>query len=236
MLWRRIQTQAASTALFLVLLLIILLTFRRYGISWDEGVHDKIGTEIWNYYFSILRGQVDRQVLALGNPVAYGGVFNLITGGIQKLSPLDRFQTRHLVNALFGLLGILGCWKTARLVAGDRAAFWSALLLAIIPGYYGHMFFNPKDIPFAAGYIWALYYILGSIREFPEISWPTLIKLGLAAGLAMGIRVGGVMLLGYFGLALLFETALHWRRGGLLLPQHLVRRVVLAGVCVGGSA
>jgi len=233
MLLKRINYKAASFGLLALLLAVILFTFRHYGISWDEGVHDKIGTALVRYYLGILRGKPNTEVLLLGNPVAYGGIFNLPVAIIQRFSPLDRFNTRHLINALVGFLGILGAWKTARLLASEKAAFWTILLLAIIPGYYGHMFFNPKDIPFAAGYIWSLYYILLAFHEFPKITGFTLLKLSIAIGATMAVRVGGVMVLGYFGLAILAGTALLWKRAEMHSWRALLRRVVVPGLIVG---
>jgi hypothetical protein len=109
---RRINYRVLSYALFSALLLLVLLTFRHYGVSWDEGVHDKIGSDLLSYYLGLLHGFVDFQTLDVGSRVAYGGVFNLLIGVAQKFSPLERFDTRHLVNALVGLLE---SWAAGRL-------------------------------------------------------------------------------------------------------------------------
>ncbi|MBF0531407.1 MAG: glycosyltransferase family 39 protein, partial [Deltaproteobacteria bacterium] len=86
--------------------------------------------------------------------------FEGLSALLQPISPWGKFETRHFLNALVGLIGIIGCWKTARYLRGPQGAFYSAAFLAAMPIYYGHMFFNSKDIPFAAGYIWSLYFII----------------------------------------------------------------------------
>ena len=90
------------------------------------------------------------------NLTLYGGLYDTLVFPCNLLFRGHEFEARHFLNALVGLLGIVGCWKVARFVAGPAVAFWAALLLSIMPRYYGAMFNNPKDIPFAVGYIWSI--------------------------------------------------------------------------------
>ena len=87
------------------------------------------------------------------------------------------------------------------------------------------MFNNPKDIPFAAGGVWALYYLVLIIPTLPRPRWQLVLKLGLACGLTLGVRVGGLLLLAYLGLLLsLFALwrALETRRVGVLFREGIV--------------
>src|SRR5438309_1015667 len=97
--------------------------------------------------------------------------------------------------------------STARLFASRRPAaeaLWDRLsgivLLLLTPNYYCQMFNNPKDIPFAVGGVWATYYIVRLLPSLPRPPWRLLVKLGLAIGLAMGVRVGGLLFLCYLAL------------------------------------
>ena len=47
--------------------------------------------------------------------------------------------------------GLLGSWKLGRLLGGPAAGFTALTLLVLTPVWYGHMFNNPKDMPFAVG-------------------------------------------------------------------------------------
>ena len=117
-------------------------------------------------------------------------------------------------TALVGLAGILGAVKIGRLLAGVSGALACGLLLAAYPAYYGHMFINSKDIPFAAGYIWSLYFLLIALRQYPRVRTSTGLKLGIAMGLTMGIRVGGLLLYVYLAVLVLVCVALDrelWR-------------------------
>ena len=223
----RFRYEWATALLFFILFLIILSTYRKYGISWDEGTHDRYGTYILSYFRGFLTGQPDLTVLSIGNPVAYGGIFNLITAWLQERSTLGRFETRHLFTALIGLSGIFGCWMITRRISTEKAAFWATLFLATVPLYYGHMFFNPKDIPFAASYIWSLYFILQTLEKFPKISWPSVLGMGIFIGLTMGMRIGGVMLFGYLGLGLAVMILLAWTESKQESKRLMIRNAAM---------
>jgi hypothetical protein len=76
------------------------------------------------------------------------------------------------------------------------------ILLALTPMYYGHMFNNPKDIPFAAGVIWSLYFMAKSYLAWPNIRPSLILKLGIVYGLTLGVRVNGIMFFGFWGMIL----------------------------------
>lgn len=188
-----------ARALFLVVTLLVLVTFTDYGITWDEDVHNWYGVLVLNYYLS---GFTDLRATHWLDLFNYGGAFDMMAAILNHVSPFDTYETRHLLNGLVGVLGLVGVWKLGRALGGPRAGFLAALFLALTPNYYGQMFNNPKDVPFAAGMVWALYYIVRLAPELPWPRWSTLAKLGLAVGMALGIRVGGLLLLGYLGLLL----------------------------------
>src|SRR4051794_1743329 len=149
--WNRL-----AVVLFAIVALLVLATFRDYGVTWDEDVHFYYGFKVLDFYLSLGR---DTSYLGFENLYTYGAGFDLLTAALSRVSPLGAWETRHLVDALIGLCGIVGTWRVARLLAGPRAGLLAALLLALTPNYYGHMFNNPKDIPFATALIWSLYYI-----------------------------------------------------------------------------
>ena len=190
--------QRLSIALFLALTLLVLLTFTNYGTSWDEEGQHLYGESVFRFYLSL--GAIRSFTEIGGNLHYYGGFFELLSYVSTLVSPIGLHETRHLVSALCGIVGILGCWRLARLLAGSGAAFWAALLLTLYPSYYGHMFINSKDIPFATLYIWSLYYLILLLLKFPTIPLKAAAKLGVVIGLATGIRVGGLVLLCYFWL------------------------------------
>ncbi len=203
-----------SVVLLLAALVLALCTFRDYGITWDEDVHFAYGYQVVHYYASLF---ADRRALSWAPMLYYGAAFDASTALLAPVSPLGGYETRHLLNLLVGLLGVVGCWKLARHLAGPRAGFCAALILLLIPNYYGHMFNNPKDIPFAAATVWSLYYIARLLSALPRPPLHLTLRLGLAIGLGLGVRIGALLLLCYLGLVLCIYVA--WRAGRLGEPR-----------------
>lgn len=187
----------ASLILFNLAVLLALLTFRDHGIGWDEGVQHDYGELILRYYTT---GFEDRTAQHFHNLYLYGGLFELMAATASHLSPLEVHETRHLLNALVGIVAVLGCWKIGRMLGGPRAAFFAALLLLLTPRFTGHTFFNSKDVPFAAGYVWSVYFLLRLLPELPRPAIPSLLKLGAAIGLTLAVRAGALVLFVYLGL------------------------------------
>jgi Dolichyl-phosphate-mannose-protein mannosyltransferase len=199
-LHRREQTwDGLALALLFVALILVLLTFKDYGVTWDEDVHRWYGGFVLDYYLS---GFTDLRSLHWLDLFNYGGAFDATVAALNKISPFGVYETRHLFNAIVGLVGIVGTWKLARTLAGPRAGFIAALFLLLTPNYYGQMFNNPKDIPFAAGAVWTIYYIARLLPALPRPPFSLVVRLGIACGLTLGVRVGGLLFLAYLGMML----------------------------------
>ena len=199
-LWNRL-----SLALMLAAAVLVVLTFRGYGVTWDEDVQNWYGNLVLNYYLSLLGEMRAPNWLLLykyGDLYNYGAAFDLTTAVFNRFSPLGVYETRHLLNGFVGVLGLAGCWKLGRALGGPRAGFLAALFLALTPNYYGQMFNNPKDIPFAVGFAWSIYYLVRILPELPRPRMRLVAKLGVAIGLTMAVRIGGLLLLCYLGLML----------------------------------
>jgi hypothetical protein len=186
-----------SAGLFVIAAVLVIVTFTDYGVTWDEDVHTWYGIFVLDYYLSWFR---DLRSLQWGDLYNYGAAFDLTAAALNHLSPFGTYETRHLLNGLVGALGLVGVWKLGRALAGPRAGFIAALFLVLTPNYYGQMFNNPKDVPFAVGMVWAVYYLVRLVPMLPRPSLALAAKFGLAAGLALGVRVGGLLLFCYLGL------------------------------------
>jgi len=185
---------------------LVLSTFRDYGVTWDEDVHNWYGNFVLDYYLSLFG---DKTALHWRDLYNYGAVFDTVAAALNRVSPIGVYETRHLLNGLVGILGLIGCWKLGGAAAGPRAGFIASLLLISIPNYYGQMFNNPKDIPFAVGIVWSTYYLIRIVPTLPRPPLGTLAKLGAAIGMTMGVRVGGLLLLCYLILLLALDGI--WR-------------------------
>jgi hypothetical protein len=220
--WARAAANGAfwdrlSLSLVLLTVVIALFTFRDYGVTWDEDVHNWYGNFVLEYYLSFF---TDTTALHWQDLINYGAAFDTVAAALNRVSPIGVYETRHLLNALVGVLGLVGCWKLGRAVGGPRAGFVAVLFLVLTPNYYGQMFNNPKDIPFAVGIVWSIYYMARILPVLPAPPRELIVKLGVAVGMTLGVRVGGLLLLGYLGLLLALDGA--WRAIAPRRPALLV--------------
>jgi len=188
-----------AVMLLMVTAIIAILTFTSYGVTWDEDVHNWYGNLVLDYYLSFF---TDQRSLNFQNLYNYGALFDTFAAALNRVSPIGVYETRHLLGSAFGLLGLAGCWRLGRGLGGPRTGLLALVFLLLTPNYYGQMFNNPKDIPFAVGGVWAVYYMVRILPSLPRPPWQLLIRLGLAIGLALGVRVGGLLFLCYLGLLL----------------------------------
>ena len=86
----------------------------------------------------------------------------------------------------------------------------SLVLLAACPLYYGHMFINAKDGPFAAEMAIAL---LGLVRAFEEYPRPTPATVALC-GIGFGLAIGCARARRFRGARGLAAAAVHHRGQG----------------------
>ncbi len=197
---RSFSWDRASACLFLLLILLVAATFGQYGNGFDAEVQDVYGRQIVSWYATLGR---DHSALSYIDLFYYGGLFDMLAALVNLVSPWGHWATRHLLEAIFGLIGMAGCWAVARRLAGPLAGFAALASLALMPSYYGMMFINPKDIPFAAVMIWAVYLLTRIAEALPRPSWKLVVGFGIVTGLALGVRIGGVLLFAYLGILVL---------------------------------
>lgn len=230
----RLMPWQGCCLLLLVYGSVIVATFADYGITTDERHHVEYGYSVVRWYASAFQ---ERWLFSWVDVWLYGGFYDTVSFLITQISPLDLYDTRHLCNAAVGILGVIVAYKLGGVLGGGWAGVLAALFLILTPRYYGHAFNNHKDLPFAVFYLCSLYAIVQSTRVLPDISWRRLIGVGLILGCAMGIRVGGMMLVGIVGLfwgirylQLILEDRPFW---GRLLGRYVAQIGVVFGVAYG---
>ena len=120
----------------------------------------------------------DTRALSFVNLYLYGGGFDMAAALLAKILPFDLFETRRLVGAAVGLIGLAATWRIGRRIGGPLAGLIALVLLAACPLYYGHMFINPKDAPFAAAMAIFLLGLVRAIEQYPKPSPASLLLLG----------------------------------------------------------
>jgi hypothetical protein len=163
-------------------------TFRDYGLGWDDYTHSQYGALLISLYRS---GFADQRALSFVNLYMYGGGFDMIATLAAKLLPFGLFETRRLVGALVGIVGLFATWRLGRRLGGPFAGLVALALLGACPLYYGHMFINAKDGPFAAVMVIALLGLVRAFEEYPRATAPTVALCAVGVGLSIGARVLG---------------------------------------------
>jgi len=192
--------------------IIAAVTFRDYGLGWDDYVHAEYGGLLLNLYSS---GFTDQRALSFVNLYAYGGGFDLLSALAAKVLPFGLFETRRLMGAVIGIIGICLTWRLGRRIGGPIAGLIAVALLVTCPLYYGNMYINAKDSPFAVAMVFLTWSLVRAFEEYPRPSPVSCAMVGGAAGLAIGTRIlGGIAVFNLLAaLALIF--AIEARRDGL---------------------
>lgn len=192
------------------------------GINGDDKFQNDYSEKLVQFYTSFGANKSALHV-PQGNMHYYGGFFELATGAVNGILGYDRYDAgyhnvRHLFNALFGWLAMLFTALFVREIAGRRAAILAFLFLFLSPRFLGHSLMNPKDIPFAAGYIISLYYLLKLLKNMPRPHRRDMIGFCLGTALAVATRAGGLMLFGYLAFFFLLDYWSKRKQKTALIP------------------
>jgi len=218
---------------FLLVALFIFLIHRDYGITFDEEVHLKNGDYVMGWYLSGF--QTDSAVTAKASKF-YGGMADapvqFVADSALLLFGWDIYETRHLLHGLIGLVGLYYAFRLGKLIVGSEVGGWlSALFLLLTPRYFFGGFNNPKDIPFAVTYLAAVYYMVKALLMGKLTSGKVMAKIGLTIGMALGVRIGGMLLFPVLVQMVLIDLYTHWKeRGSQDWEKHLYRLTCCIGL------
>lgn len=168
-----------------------------YGITADEEVQKVYGEHVLNYFES---DGVKGEALTYKNLYLYGGMFDYYMARMHKyvFTSWDVYEMRHMFNAIIGALLMIFTGLLARSVSQRwQAAFWALIFIILSPRVFGHSMNNPKDIPFAFGYVLSLFFMMNFVRHLPKPSFQSFVGLILGFAITINIRVGGILLIPY---------------------------------------
>lgn len=209
---------------WLGLLIWVGLTFRQHGISNDEYVQHTYGQMLLDWYQS---GFKDQDAFHYRNLYLYGGLFDIIAAAIDPYIPIMIWDTRHLLSAVFGLLGFYSVSRFADLLGGPRLSLLAMILLFLTVSWSGTMFTHTKDVPFATCMLWALYATALVVRDMENVSGKAIVLLGFAIGGALGLRVGGAFAVIYLVLLVMGRVFLDYRFERTPVLSRLLRMAVV---------
>ena len=200
-----------AAVLLAAVLVLGLATAADYGITTDEFIFNGYGPRALAWYTS---GFSDRSLYDHFDVMLYGPWFQILVAIAQSLGLAHPFETRHAVTFVIGLSGIAALLPIGRIAVGRWAGFIAIVLCLTTGQLYGHLFFNPNDVPFLAAMTWTTLAVMIMARgEVP--SWGATIMAGVLTGLAIATRFGGILSQAYLaGAMALCVLDLALRTGG----------------------
>lgn len=192
-------TERGVFFLFMTLLLpLFIIKSLDFPVNVDEILHYNHAVKVIDWYQS---GGDDKACLDTpwSNLKYYGQSVDNLTALINRwIMPDDAYQVRHATGAIFSWLLILFSSLIAKEISGRyRTSILAALLLLLIPSVMGQYCNNLKDIPFAAGYSFALYSMIRCFKRLPNIPWKYVFQLSVAIAFLVSVRVGGLIIFPY---------------------------------------
>ncbi len=235
-LFRKIFVATAA-----VIAVVMMLMSLRSGINGDDSYQDDYSDNLVKYYASMGRDTSYRHDPQ--SPIFYyGGGYEFPVGVVNHALGLTvddaaYHDVRHVFNAFLGFLAILFTALIVSELAGWEAGLLALLLMFFSPRFVGDSLMNPKDIPFATGYIAAIYYMIRWLKNIASPSRNTLIGLVLGIGFAISVRVGGLLLIAYL---FLFVALQLWSNkgsiSGVFKDFQGTKKVILTALGVSALA
>jgi hypothetical protein len=179
-----------------------------FGMTWDERQHNDYSQLSYKWFATMgedssavaeAKGSSDfiRQAYRF-----YGEQINIVSAIVYNTLGLPPFETRHFINSLYGLIGILFCGLAVKQLIGWRGGIIALIFMLFNPGWFGNSMNNPTDIPFASSFAMSLYFLIKVLKSMPKPSTSNLVWLGLAIGLGIASRIGALLIIAYFALFL----------------------------------
>lgn len=243
---RRIANpQVWGWGLFALLALFLYSLMGDYGLSWDEPTRWNSGDVKLDYYQQLWEADNKWDTMQDVAPSdVYPGLYDIPLAVARHSLDIEPVLLSRIWNVTFGLLAILGCRALALQVHGKRGEgrkltlfdFTSSLIapvsLLLIPEFFGHIFINPKDIPFAATYVWGVYALVRVLQELPNPTWKSALRFGVLAGLCMSTRPPGVVLFGYVALGYIVYLLIESQARGRQIWSVIYKGVASFGLSI----
>ncbi|WP_010182806.1 tetratricopeptide repeat protein [Aquimarina agarilytica] len=203
----------------LVVLVGILMPFLSYdyGVHEDSRYHQEHGERLLQFYKGVDSVASQSPLNEKGYFVdvnkslnhehrgmnGFGGFFDLVANFCHQFFPsIGIYEFRNIINSLFGFLLFLFCGLLAKELGNWRSGVFSFVLVVLTPVLLGHSMSNPKDIPFAAFYVFSIYHIVKLFKEFPRVSVKRGLFLIINISLLINVRLVGLVVFAHLFLAL----------------------------------
>lgn len=173
------------------------------GMSGDEHFHVPQAEHVYDFYKTLGKDEAAVTVTSSNNLPLYGQVVDNVTYLFCRAFDIqDIMLVRHITNAFCGWLTIVFASLLVFRIAKRKylPAILTFVLFFFSPRFLGHSFNDVKDVSFLTFMTMGMFYIWVFCEDFPKVKVSTMVMLAVSIGLAMAVRVGGLLLIAYFGL------------------------------------
>ena len=232
---RRVPFWAQALAVCAVFAVVGVVVVDDYGIGLDENAEQRIARTALDYALNYSLDADDDLTYRYAGEEYYGVAFSLPLLLAERALGLQDsrhiYLMRHLLTHLFFIAGGFACGMLAYRMIGSRwVALLAMLMFLLHPRLYAHSFFNTKDIPFTVALMVALYL---ANRAFRRDTIGAFLLCGIGVGLAINLRVFGLMLL---PLILAMRAPDLWQASGWAGRRRvLMRGGIFAAAALGAA-
>ncbi|OGK21857.1 hypothetical protein A3C23_00730 [Candidatus Roizmanbacteria bacterium RIFCSPHIGHO2_02_FULL_37_13b] len=182
-----IRRNALVLVFLIVLIGLLFVTYKDYGISWDEQYYIDFGKHYVIQFFDFF--QIKHNLIddskRLGplfqiHLKGHGVLLDIITIIILFLLRNSSFETIHLIKALLSVPIFLVVFIISSHLLGRRMGFYSLFILLLSPRFFGDIFDNTVDVRAALFFGLALSFIIYYIKSNQNIYKTIILSLLLA--------------------------------------------------------
>lgn len=199
---KEFKDRTLTISFFLVLILVGLINFRKYGVSWEAPALRLNGGNALIYIADLLGLDIVpaqyRQFAPMGeNGMADHGVaYDVPLVALEAIfgiqDPMSIYQFRTLVNFLVFVVGTLSVYLLVnRRLASNKLALLASLFFVLSPRIFAAGFYSPSDMVFTS------FFALGvnlSIRFLEKPTWQRATMAAAVCGYATDIRLLGIVI------------------------------------------
>lgn len=199
-IFEKISRRILSLGFFLILIVVGLLNFRKYGISWEAPALRLNGGNALIYIADLLKLDIVpsqyRQFAPMGeNGMADHGVaYDVPLVALEAMfgiqDPMSIYQFRTLMNFLVFIVGTISVYLLVkRRLSSEKLALLASGFFVLSPRIFAAGFYSPSDMVFTS------FFALGvnlSIRFLEKPTWQRAVFAGLVCGYATDIRLLGI--------------------------------------------
>ncbi len=199
-------------ALLVLMLITVFTQATSYGLTTDEGLQTNYGLSVYRWYSTLGQDQAFLHYPQNEYDPEHGVIFDAFAAGL-GLVVHNVWTTEAICIGLAGVLGVVAIALCGFELGGCWFALLAALNLWLYPRFFGAIFNNSKDIPFASANAFLLWSVLVLIKQWgkPQKDLRNSLVVAFFLALTVAIRVNGVVWYAILGLMLLGWWALNFQ-------------------------